>query len=790
MSLPSPLPGVQLAKTSGVSLQDHTRNVCDQADAILSAFPGAVAEHDRQTGGDLGATLRKAALVHDLGKKHPDWQQACRDDRRQGRGSNLMRAGLRHEFASPGYAEAKGVPLTFAERVAVLAHHGKLSRRFAHRWREDGGGAFSDEWGQLVAVSDKRDGRRGYEKWRSRLLARYELAGPRALLRLADVRASRAEGRRWNPDLSDLSFNIKEHFPDRKPVQEKALELAKANADVSVLRAPTGSGKTYASVLWAEEHVRAGRADRLVIAMPTRFTSNALAVGLEARLGDAGLYHSSAWNVRYGDLTDEEAIDRAEQMQRLAYLLATPATVCTVDHLLMALTGAREDHHAVLFFLASAAVVVDEADFYDPFVQANLKVLLDALRVLEVPVLVMSATVPDAAATFYGAPGGVAEAEQEDEPERSLAYLGTYEAPDDVADVLREMLDAETGIVYCNTVARALAMYRWLTDEAHNPDGVPVLFYHSRFTEPDKKAREEEITAALGRDAWESGTARGIAVLTQIGEMSVNISAPLMLSELCPWDRLAQRAGRLSRFNQGDRGGRLVVVTPTKQGELYPAPYGSPNRGRGWIPARALTETRDEIERDYTETPRRITSADFADAVNRLYPEPESLGTTAEANQTALLRLMDDNWLIQPGEPFKCDPADDDSAEVGTQWRARDIPPQVVVLTERPDDRYAAPTPDDFSHFVFESYPAFRRCVDAIGVSVPVGLREKEERTGRGRLVPFRYAIGKDSIRREQVDGVLYLVTPPPVEVGPSTQYEPAVGLAWLGENDGDLDDW
>lgn len=796
--LPRPLPGEQLAKPSRnvVTLRDHRQHVFDEAKGALAAFPGVVSTHDRMTSGDLRTSLLTAAWLHDLGKEHPDWQRACRLDREQGGGRNLMRSGLRHEFASLGYALEQTPDLSLAVRVAIAAHHGKLSHRFEHRWQHDADGAFVDTWGRFLAESREPDARdRGDARWRRRLMQRYTLAGARSLLRLADVRASRAEQGKWNPALAALAFEIKDPFPDLKHVQAKALDLAEANAPVSVLRAPTGSGKTYASLLWAEHHVRAGRADRLVIAMPTRFTSNALAVDLSAKLGDTGLYHSSAWNIRYGDVERNSPDgDRAAQIHRLAFLLATPATVCTVDHLLMALTGAREDHHAILFFLASAAVVVDEADFYDPFVQANLQVLLRALRVLEVPVLVMSATVPDAAAPFYGSTERVAQADQEREPLRSIAYLGEAEGAADVADVLGEMIAGEAGIVYCNTVARALNVYRWLSDKANNPDDVPVFLYHSRFTEPDKKDREQDLTDAVGRDAWKQGSARGIAVLTQIGEMSVNVSAPLMLSDLCPWDRLAQRAGRLNRFGEADTagGGRLVVVTPTKDGAFYPAPYGS--WSNGWMPGAAIAATRTDIEAGFGTDSTPVTAADFSEAVNRLYPDPTVFDTSAESNRDELRRMMQDHWMIQPGTPRKPDPADEDSAQVGDAWRARDIPPQVVVLTDPPDERLSAQGVDEANLFVFESYASLRQAVDAVGVSVPKGLAEREIKSGRGRLVAFPFAIGTDSVRRDEIDGIAYLVAPRSTADGASF-YEPAVGLAWLGEkNDltvpGSDEDW
>lgn len=114
-------------------------------------------------------------------------------------------------------------------------------------------------------------------------------------------------------------------------------------------------------------------------------------------------------------------------------------------------------------------------------------------------------------------------------------------------------------IIYANTVARAMELYTWFKkNEVEN-----VVLYHSRFTEPDKLIKEGILLKNLGREAWYNGIAKGVAILTQIGEMSINISAKLMLSEIAPIDRLIQRAGRLCRFSNDV--GELFVLIPQKK---------------------------------------------------------------------------------------------------------------------------------------------------------------------------------------------------------------------------------
>lgn len=762
-----------LAKPSGITLREHRQHVFDEALRLVrsDAYRTATSKYSRFTGRDLLHDVKRAAWWHDVGKEHRDWKRACRADhdeyrawrtaagldpdqvnaadydryekelRKQGKqaGQHLQRAGIRHEFHSLWLA-AKKVDLSLAEQAAIAAHHGKLANRYEHRWHKDGDG-YTEFWKNFRRESDLITQPGQSDAWKQRALARYHFSGVRALLQLADTRASRAEAGGWLPPLDAFSYDFR--HPTRRGVQKTVLQHA--GDWITILRAPTGSGKTDAALLWAQYQVENGRADRLVITLPTRFTSNALAVNVARDISGTGLYHSSAWHVRYGDgnRPDQLSRDNALELHRMARLLATPATVCTLDHLLIALTGTKEDHHSIFFHLAHSAVVIDEADFYDPFVQANLTVLLDTLRLLEVPVLIMSATVPESARELYGVEEEIAEATADEaEPARSLVWVGDAEQPEDAAAVLEEMWQTGTGIVYANTVARALAYYRWFQRRKGESDGTPVILYHSRFTEPHKKNKEEALLAALGKDAWDPkkpGTARGIAVLTQIGEMSVNISAPLMLSDLCPWDRLAQRAGRLNRFGV-HQAATLYIVRPIKKGEPYPAPYGSPLSSGKWEAHPALHNTEQRLlEMLTTDDPYPITAADFVHEVNQLYPEPEIFDSKAAYNRDELLDLMRRNWLIVPKRG-----SNEETGTVPGEWRSRDIDRQVRVFVGLPEDVLAERGDPDATAFPFRSYGELRGFELECSVTCPLYLVKNVQRREMGEITDRKFTVGDD----------------------------------------------
>lgn len=747
-----------LAKPSGITLDAHTQHVREEAAYILERLPFLSEKYRRLCGGNLSEDLELAVRYHDWGKAYPKWQNACRADYeaylqwREQRGmskgkltaaeyrnyetelyskgkltgAKLFKAKLRHEIASLHYIETKKKAVPEPVKAAIAAHHGKLSWRHKTRWEQDGAsgqedtGPFVPYWENLCRLSDSVSRKRTEDL----LVERFRYGALRSLLQLADTRASRKEGEGDEAAYTLGPYPIVKRFSSLRPVQEAALSVA--NQGISILRAATGSGKTYAALLWAEEKVKQRKADRLVIAMPTRFTSNALAIGAADQLGETGLYHSSAWFNRYGGLNDTEAKKEAKEAHRMARFLATPVTVCTIDHLLISLTGTKEHHHSTFYFLANSAVVLDEADFYDPFIQANIVVLIDLLRKLDVPMLIMSATVPDSARVLYGVETPITVPKpQPRKAVKRLQYIGSDEEKEN--DVLKRMLEAGHGIIYANTVSRALSYYKRLEEQATEKQ-IPLVLYHSRFTEPDKKEIEEKLIGKLGKDAW-AGAAqspvRGIAIMTQIGEMSVNISTPIMLSDMCPWDRLAQRIGRLVRFDAHEEG-ICYVVQPQKNGALYPAPYGQYSREKKrWEAASAMLKTQQQLEVSFLEA-KAVSPEDFVRYVNELYPDAPALSDYAEGNQNNYRKLIKLNWLILPDTK-----ADEDEGHVGDKWSSRDVPPQRTIYVKCPHN--------------FSSYDELQSFGLEYGVSVPIYLVEKELRKGKdkSRISAMSIKLGK-----------------------------------------------
>lgn len=725
-----------LAKPSGITLEQHRKDVMSEGKLLSEYYPFTFRKYQGRVGKNLKRRLEVVINFHDDGKDDQStinkWQRACQSDyenflrwkkkfggsfkdysanNKNEVGKNLRKAGVRHEFQSLILNEKKNLPICL--QTAIASHHGKLGFKFEDRWIREGiekfWKAFQKESNRVV---DERMNLSEVAK------LHYEFAGPRGLLQLSDHRASAIEDGDFVPDHKPFKYK----FPHSEKRSVQKLIEHYWQDDLLLIRAATGTGKTDASLLWASKQIENNRAERLIIAMPTRFTSNALAINVVESLSETGLYHSSAWfnkfqeKVESGDISKKDATKEHE----FARLLQTPVTVCTIDHLLMALTLTREDHHLITFNLANSCLVIDEADFYDDFTQANILILLEILLYWKVPVLLMSASLPESVLPDYQKIGYKVTDIKEDNVDQEEYHRSRFEIksiincgkPSDIKIYLELCLERGNAIIYANTVDRAMEFLNWF-----NGKGIETCLYHSRFTEPDKVEKEKALIRMLGHEAWKNGIAQGIAILTQIGEMSINISADLMISDLCPIDRLTQRTGRLCRFDKLKLG-ELHVLIPEKDASIYPAPYGAYDRkAKAWISSIVFERTKEIIACE------KYSAEKLVRMLNEIYKDQSEFSTLALANAKNLKEYFKINWLINSKQI-----SDEDDIGVNF-WKSRNIPHQETIFVSKPQSIY------------FSNYLAYQDWKIKNSVEIPVYLIE----TGKkNNMIDLQKVIIKD----------------------------------------------
>jgi len=394
-----------------------------------------------------------------------------------------------------------------------------------------------------------------------------------------------------------------------RPVQA-ALEIA-LNADPArgllIIEAPMGEGKTEAALYAAECWGRSGA----YIALPTQATSNQMhgryARFLERRrpTGTAPrLVHGMAWlmdDVSVQDMSrteeGEERLLSREWFASAKRALLAGDGVGTVDQVLMAALNVK---HGFLRFLGltTKTLIIDEVHAYDLFMTTLMQTLLKWCRTLNIPVILLSATLSQAQkqllAEAYGGPGVLPADQPATEvpyplltfvPSESAAFRVPVPADSDRnrtvalqqhpgllgdADAIALLAAQEAAgggcvCVLANTVVDAQRIFRAL--QAIALPETELFLYHARFRAQRRQEIEAEVLARFGKDPETGAVAnprrptRAILVATQVAEQSLDIDMDVMLSQIAPIDLLLQRSGRLWRHDRpAGRWGRTEPV--------------------------------------------------------------------------------------------------------------------------------------------------------------------------------------------------------------------------------------
>jgi len=254
-----------LAKPSGITIEEHVEHLRNQAIPMLAVRPVALRKYEERTKQDLSKSLDDAIWWHNEGKRNSKWQEACRLDYedfvRSGkdgepRGVHLQKCEVRHEISSILRAERNKASLSDPIRVAIAAHHRKLSYKEKKRWL--GLEAHKELWQSFCRISSCIHPF-APSAFDESVSLRYEYDGPRALLQLVDHRASAEESGSIPEQFVAFSYNFPHRNCDGTPhlrgVQRILSEFQ--DEEIALLRAPTGAGKTDAALLWASHKLNA-----------------------------------------------------------------------------------------------------------------------------------------------------------------------------------------------------------------------------------------------------------------------------------------------------------------------------------------------------------------------------------------------------------------------------------------------------------------------------------------------------------------------------------------------------
>lgn len=746
-------PRAILAKSApAVELHEHVGAVGRTAAQLVDS--GVVSQRLARLGSPIDREAiieiaERAGLYHDTGKAHPKWQQACWEAI-DGHGWDPPDHSARS--AAYTYHAIEAMPFDFGERLglsedeirryevvltnAVLYHHTPLTTRRMDTTNtriyspsqisaqmnqniqqavEDAPAIDSalfpdvpitvsgDRLSQFTHLFDDADGLIHTE-------CGYLIQTIRAALIQADHYTSAVERgsepalpRPLDPDRIELRPQA-----ERRPFQREIDAVEDDDVRALLGLAGCGEGKTHSALQWADRTLRGSLADRLVIAMPTRITSNNLAIGLFSDLNpeEIGLYHGGSEHVidsysadinaggdtatgavaaddtPEGSATGREQWNRSDPLldERARKWFQNPVTVCTVDHVLRTLVNGYPYSKVARANLLRSAVVFDELHAYSTHLLGNVLSTMRVLTRLGVPWYTMTATLPQVVRDKLPEHRSVVSDgrlnEQVDEPRRPYRVEvvdGTL-TPTTARDRIAET-DAKRIMVVRNTVSAARETARTLREA-----GEDVTYYSSEIISADRSNKEDDVRDRFGLESYtatESNTeptrdrGRRILVTTQVCELSLDLSADLLITEIAPVDAILQRAGRLHRAGDeptattclcdqcssplvaSNHEYRALVFSPLTTGESTTDswfPYATSRETQMWD---VLERTEQVLDRaGVYDFPRSIEWVDDA------YPEPLDLDTLTFA------RAIQSDWIRGDARRFGDESAGEDELTI------------------------------------------------------------------------------------------------------------------------------
>jgi len=339
---------------------------------------------------------------------------------------------------------------------------------------------------------------------------------------------------------------------------------------IALLLAACGAGKTIAAWKWAEAQSIEQEIGKVIFLYPTRGTATE---GFRDYVGfapeaEASLLHGSAKYELDGIAHNPNDATRDKDYETEARLFALGFWgkryfSATVDQFLSFLEHSYSSI-CLLPVLADSAVIIDEVHSFD---KRMFESLVCFLKRFDIPVLCMTATLPisrkenleNIGLRVYPNQQEQAELKDLEKAEKHPRYnLEIVSSEAEAMKIAIDEFDAGKRVLWVvNTVRRCQQVAKCFERRKK----IRPLVYHSRFRLKDRQSRHKETV-----EAFQQTQDAKIAITTQVCEMSLDLDADVLITEVAPITSLVQRFGRSNRLlaKGDDFRARLVAYMPEK----------------------------------------------------------------------------------------------------------------------------------------------------------------------------------------------------------------------------------
>lgn len=489
------------------------------------------------------------------------------------------------------------------------------------------------------------------------------------------------------------------------PYQEEVAQHLLDGRNV-FLRAPTGSGKTWAAILpylWAKKQDTAF-VDRLIYVLPLRTLATTLyaetvecckrvfrvACDPGVRTGEKD---ELVITIQIGEQKDDPFFE--------GDVIFTTVDQCLSSYLNCPVSLPQRVGNINAGALLGSLIVFDEFHLLES--DKAMKTAVEMLERLKPfsQFVIMTATLTtkslDLLKEILGGqfvsltPDEVMNLPSHKEKRRAYRWINR---PLTINDIL-DHHNGKRSIIILNTVTRAQNIYAEIIKRLKNSN-TRVFLLHSRFYSEDRKKTEDELKSWFGKEATKTNV---ILVTTQVVEAGIDISADNLHTEIAPLNSIIQRAGRCARY-EGGRGIGTVWIY-----ELLTNEKGLPDFG------------------PYQENDQKALISDTRVVLEQLPSDGAILDFTAELERLDKVhsnieeRHFESYRQNQHSLKTKIHEAMDGRNEVAVRELVRDVASVNVIICNNPDvlkfdkDKWPRMLPVPRSS-LYKLSPFFEECRD------------------------------------------------------------------------------
>lgn len=347
---------------------------------------------------------------------------------------------------------------------------------------------------------------------------------------------------------------------DTKRWEQQKLLLNLKN--ISLLRAPTGWGKTSVSLLYFINN----KAKKIFYILPTITAIRDFKEKLEKIVGkdnvEAYFYFYDVEKYIEGEL------DLSEIFYAKNFL--KPIIITTIDQFLLTFLQVGK-YFLKRFNFRDSLIILDEVHLLSPLMLYLFTYLFKKFhKIYNLKLLLMSATLSKGLVEFL-------KENLEIKDENYLDFLDILknkirikyhyhpqtDITESIEDIIKIYKKGRKVLVIINTVDKAIEIGRKLKEE-FNIDETFIL--HSRFMHKDRIRKEKEILNRITNVPH-------ILISTQVSEVSLDISYDYLFTELSPFASLIQRFGRVNRYGDYTKDINVEIFYPSEINNFRHYPY-------------------------------------------------------------------------------------------------------------------------------------------------------------------------------------------------------------------------